>query len=519
MNYKILFVFFLSIFAGPLQAKWHRASSEHFVVYADDKASDIQEFAQNLEKYHSAMELITGREVGIPSPSNRVVIFAVGSARDVRKLAGPDSKNVAGFYVPRAGASRAFVQDIRNKKGYPDFSTVALLHEYAHHFLISSSRHAMPRWLSEGAAEFFASASFEGNGGVQIGRPAMHRAAELAYASEVSIEELLDPDLYEKRRRDKYDAFYGMSWALFHYLSFEESRKGQLTKYWELVREGQSSIDAAKNAFGDIDQLDREVSRYLHNRKMYSYNLRPDQISYGPVKIEQLAEGEAEMMEVRIRSQRGVNRELAEELVVLAREVAEKYDDDPGVLTALAEAEFDAGNDGAAIAAADKALAKDPSRTNAYVQKGYALFRLASEADDREAAFKDAMAPFSALNKIENDHPLPLIFYYRSFIERGVAPSEQAKAALERASELSPFDQGLAVETALMLASEGQIKFARSMLKPIASSPHIGSLGDYARETLDELVDVEEGVKWTPTHSSPLETPEETDEQISLATH
>ena len=48
------------------------------------------------------------------------------------------------LYEGRAGGSRAFVQDIRNTKGYPHFSTIVLLHEYAHHFLISSSRMPMP---------------------------------------------------------------------------------------------------------------------------------------------------------------------------------------------------------------------------------------------------------------------------------------------------------------------------------------------------------------------------------------
>ncbi len=513
MRGKLFLLATLFIFASPVQAKWHRASSEHFVIYADDSEDDVREFAENLEKYHAAMEVVTGREVDTPSPSNRVTIFAVGSQRDIRKLAGSDDDNVAGFYVPRAGASRAFVQEIRNKSGYPDFSTVVLLHEYAHHFLISSSRYAMPRWLSEGAAEFLASASFGRDGSVQMGRPAMHRAGELAYADDVSVEELLDPDLYEKRRGNRQDAFYGMSWALYHYLSFEESRRGQLTQYWQLIREGQLSIDAAENAFGDIKELDREISRYLRKSRMFSYNLKPDMISYGPISIEELPEGEAEMMEVRMRSQRGVNREQALELVIEARDVAERYPTDPGVLAALAEAEFDAGNDDAAIAAADAAIAIDPSRPNAYVQKGFALFRKAAEADDGEAGYREAMRPFSALNRIENDHPLPLIFYYRSFVARGTPPTEQARAALERASELSPFDQGLAVNAGIMLAGEGKIALARQTLMPVASSPHIGSLGELARDTLEALKSAEEGVAWSPANSNPFESTFMNDEE------
>jgi len=60
-----------------------------------------------------------------------------------------------------------------------------LLHEYAHHFLISSQRSAMPKWVSEGAAQFFASAAFEGDGSVKIGRPNGSRGFELTYAVRV----------------------------------------------------------------------------------------------------------------------------------------------------------------------------------------------------------------------------------------------------------------------------------------------------------------------------------------------
>lgn len=407
------------------------------------------------------MVLVSGRSVVAPSPSNRVTIFVVGSQRDIRKLSGSDSKSIAGFYVPRAGASRAFMQDIRNRSnGYPDFSTVILLHEYAHHFLIGSSRYAMPRWMSEGAAEFFASAGFNKDGSIQICRPAMHRAGELHYADEVSVHELLDAELYEQRRRKGYDAFYGMSWALYHYLIFGEERKGQLDEYAGLVMQGKNSLEAAKEAFGDIDVLDKEVERYLKQRKMFNIKLPPERISYGPISLRELPEGEAEMMDVRIVSQRGVTREQALELVVEAREIAARFPNDPGVLTALAEAEYDAGNDDAAIMAADRAIAIDPMRPNAYVQKGYALFRKAENADDPETAYSEAMKAFSALNRIENDHPVPLIYYYRSFVERGLPPNENARHALEWASRLAPFDQGLAMNAALMLAEEGKIGLA-----------------------------------------------------------
>ena len=41
--------------AQPALAEWHEASSDHFVIYADDKDTDLRKFAENLERYHSAI--------------------------------------------------------------------------------------------------------------------------------------------------------------------------------------------------------------------------------------------------------------------------------------------------------------------------------------------------------------------------------------------------------------------------------------------------------------------------------
>ncbi|MFZ9395354.1 MAG: DUF1570 domain-containing protein [Erythrobacter sp.] len=479
--------------ATPAHADWYEASSENFVIYADDSVKDIRKFAENLERFHQAMEIATGRKLEKPSPSNRVTIYVVGDDRDIDRLVGVKNSAIAGFYVPRAGGSVAFVQDIRFESGYPSFSTVVLLHEYAHHFLISSSRYAMPRWMSEGAAEFFAAAGFDSDGTVRTGRPAQHRAGDLYYASDVSVAELLDHELYAKRKSTTYDAFYGRSWLLFHYLTFSETRKGQLSQYWLELARGAPAVEAAKKVFGDFAALEKELDKYLKQRRMYEFKIPPGAIQLGPISLRALTQGEAKAMPLVIRSKRGVDKEEAAEVVADMRKVAAAFPDDAGVLSALAEAEFDSGNHDAAIAAADRAIAIDPAARNAYVQKGYALFAKAGEAEDVDAAYATAMKPFNRLNAIENDHPLPLIYYYRSYNERGREPSENAKHALERAYQLAQFDHSLATNVAMMQAGEGKILLAAETLAPVAADPHGGGLAKYAQDMITSLRQSTEG--------------------------
>lgn len=492
MKYWTIFLVALCI-AAPAKAEWHEASSDHFVIYSNSRANDIEDFAMKLERYHRAMELMTGRRIEPPSPSNRVTIFAVGSDRNLRDLYGDRDSSVAGFYVPRAGASRAFVPNIKIGSGEPDFSFTVLLHEYAHHFLIASSPHAMPRWLSEGAAEFFASARFPQDGSVQIGLPANHRAYELGNATEVSLRELLDPELYEKKRGRRYDAFYGRSWLLYHYLAFNAERTGQLSNYWRAIAGGMPSLEAAELVFGDLDVLESQLDSYLRQRRMKAMSYSPEEVPIGQVSVRKMSAGMGDMMMLNIHSQRGVSEEEALELLPKVREVAAHYPGDAEVLAALAEAEHDAGNDSEAVAAADRALAIEPGLTDAYVQKGLALFELAENAGDKEAAYKAALAPFTALNGLENDHPLPLIYFYRSYAARGMFPPESARHALERASQLALFDQALAMETALMQASEGKVEIASYTLAPLAANPHGGTLAAQAKALISALKDAPEG--------------------------
>jgi tetratricopeptide (TPR) repeat protein len=489
---RITIVVLALVAAQPARAEWYEASSDHFVIYADDKERDIQRFAQELERYHSAMASLTGRSADKPSPSNRVVIYVVGGQREIRELAGSKSRTIAGFYIPRAGGSRAFVQEIRHQKGYPHFSTIVLLHEYAHHFLTSSSRVPMPRWLSEGAAEFFAAATFNDDGSLMIGRAAQHRAGELVRADPVHVRELLDPELYKQQKSGRYDAFYGKSWLLYHYLTFSKEREGQLAQYQLNMVDGMGSLAAGEAAFGNLDALERELKSYLRGQFM-TFVINREKLATGTVTLRKIPPGEADIMPLVIRSQRGVNAEEAADILAEARTIATRHPQDPGVLAALAEAEFDSGNDAEAISAADRALSLDPANKNALIQKGYALFRQAPKADDRAAAFAAAMRPFEALNALENDHPLPLIYYFRSYAERGAVPPENARAALARAAELAPFDLGLQLTTAMMLITERKHSEARFFLAPIAASPHGGRAAEKARQLLDLLAQTPDG--------------------------
>ena len=363
----------------------------------------------------------------------------------MRKLADMKSKYVAGVYRPLAGNIVAIVPRLRS--GGSKFSLkpeIVLRHEYAHHFLFNITNRTFPLWFQEGFAEFYASGRNERDGTVVLGGAANHRAYELTFSGSVPINLLLDTRAYLSKKSKRYDEFYGRSWLLYHYLTFEKSRKGQMLQYEKYLNSGVAELEAGRKAFGDLSQLESDLNRYQMKKADHRnrHSSRPPQNR--PGLLRKLGKGESEMMPIIMESRTGVDEEEAKEVVAEARIIAAKYPDDPAVQEALAEAEFDAGYLDEAIAAADRALAKDDKRIRAQIQKIYAYRKKAEAAEDEEEAWKKVRRQIVAANRIETNHPIPLMEYYRSYRESGEEPPEIAVQGLQRALEIAPLRSGFA---------------------------------------------------------------------------
>lgn len=469
--------------SSPALATWREASSDHFLVYSSQSEKDIREFSATLERYHSALGYLYRLPSTKPSPANRVTIMVV-SPTEVRKLYGPGAGDIAGFYKPRAGASVAIVPRVDAGAGAQvSFSELVLLHEYAHHFLFQTYGGGFPGWFSEGFAEFFGTAQFKSNGSVGLGLPAKHRGYSLLTGRRVPIEDILAPGTKDING----DYFYGRSWLLTHYLTFSTARQGQLQQYLKLVSTGTGSVDSARQAFGDLAALDKELDVYLRRPRMSYMEIGAAALKPGTTTIRALSAGEEEILPVRIRSQLGVNKDEAAKLVVTAREIAKRHPDSSVVLAALAEAELDAGMVDAAVAAADAALKIDPQSQTALIMKGFSLLdRAASEDEEKaNASLRAARAAALAANKIEADDPRPLMLFY--FAQSG-KPTANAVAGLEHALALAPQDDGLRWTVVFRQLSDNRLEQAAQSLRPLAYSPHPSPQTARARAALEKAM-------------------------------
>ena len=456
-------------------AQWYEAKSRHFIIYSDQKEDELKTYATRLERYDQAVRKARGTPDPELTDANRLKVYVLRDQQAVGEMAG--GAGVAGFYLPRASGPLAFVHRGKASRDKWDLDAeTVFFHEYMHHLMLTElGSTALPIWMIEGYAEFFATAELLPDGGVRFGAVPTYRATTLfdadAYNVNLSIEEMVGGKMQD------YDQFefvslYGKGWLLAHYMTFEPSRRGQITRYVDGIQRGEPPLQSAKASFGDLKQLERELQRYLNRKTISSVTVPASDINVGPITLRMLTPAEVQALPVIMRSERGVTKSTAGLVARDARRIAERFPNDATVQAALAEAELDAKNTAAAIAAADRAIAADPKNSKALIFRGRAMME-AAKADPAKADWKAIRSFFVRANRLDARDPEPLMLFYQTFKESGQPATTSAIDGLFYAHELYPQDSSLRATVVRQLVIDGKLDAARKAYGPIAFNPHL----------------------------------------------
>lgn len=487
MRFKFVAVSLL-VFASPAAARWHVAQTDHFIVYSDDNADRTSHFAADLERFDMALRTMQNMPLETAPKGKRLTIYRYGTTDDMAVLYGDSQSGVGGFFIPRAGGSVAFVPSRATYDGTPGVrdqndalftAQIILFHEYTHYFMFKYFPAAYPAWYVEGFAEVYSTTTFLDDGRFRIGEPANHRGMQLFYGTPYSVKDLFKPE----QRDEDTSFYYSLGWIVTHYLTFTLSRAGQLEKYLVAVNKGVPSMEAATQAFGDLNRLNDEVQRYKSSRLM-GLEVKPTHPFAPKVTTRELTDPEQAIIMAKIHTERGVTKKSAPGVAAEARDNAKAYPANPFVQDELAEAELDAGNLDAADAAADRSLAAQPGDVDALIYKGAVRMKRAEKVP---AQYAEARNWFVKANRLDPESPEALIDYYLSFERAGEPIPEIAVMGLEKAYDLAPFDQGVRVLLARQLLTEGRAKPARNLLGPVAYSAHGGKLKEAARKMIEAV--------------------------------
>lgn len=476
---KLLLASAAMLAATGAQAEWYKASSKHFVVYADDREENVRAFTARLERFDKAIRVWHMAKEDVRGPSARVTVFLLNDTDAIQRLAG--NRNVAGFYEPRAGASVAFSP----RTGSGDLSATAILfHEYTHHWMLSTwTDAALPPWFVEGFAELHATALFRGEQ-VIFGAVPSYRSYTIGRMNLLPMDRMLRFDLGTLSDAET-DALYSHGWALTHYLTFDPERRKLLAEYVGALNSGKPVNPSMLVEGGG--NLDLKLNSYVRRPSLPSAAFGFDQLPIGPVEVTKLGAAEAAMMPAIIVSERGVDKKSAPQAAALARKLAAPFPNDPVAQNELAEAEYDlcdsddkgpASCFATAEAAADRALAADPKSIHAMLYKGLAQTAALKRGKVADAArWTAARRWFLSANKVDTEAPQPLIAFYDSFADAGAAPSANAQAALLYAYVLAPYDGALRTRATRVYLAQNKLAEAKIAIAPVAYSVGDGDLG------------------------------------------
>jgi hypothetical protein len=284
------------------------------------------------------------------------------------------------------------------------------------------------------------------------------------------------------------ESIYGRGWLLTHYLTFAPERKGQLDKYIALIGDGKPPLDAARQAFGDLRLLDRNLTTYRLQRKASVLQIPPSLFPKPQITITPLSPGAAEVMPLRLQSKVGVNGDTAEPLAVKVRQISAKNPGDPLVEITLAEAELDAGHLQTSEAAADRVLAADPASVDGMLYKGRAIIRKVDEATKPDAQLVAVARDWFLKAHAADPHdPEPLFEYFRTYVVTGETPTMKAIDALHRASSLVPQDANLRLMSGYQYLRDKDLTKARQTMAPIAYDPHSTKAATMARSMIERI--------------------------------
>src|SRR5205085_9596978 len=227
---------------------------------------------------------------------------------------------------------------------------------------------------------------------------------------------------------------------LTHYLLISDQRPGQLHRYLTLVGNGRAPEQAAQEAFGGIDSLERDFRRYRGQPRIPTLIVRFGQAPQpGPVNIETLSGGAGSLLWLQVQYRREPRGDDLQGLVRRVRARAAEMPNDPDALQLVADIEALAGNFEDAGRAVDALLALRPAAPKALLRKGLIEIAMLERDHVTDAAHWTAAREWLRRANVAGPDDAQILFeYYRAFERQGGRPPPPAVAALERALELVP---------------------------------------------------------------------------------
>lgn len=267
----------LVVAALPARAredKWVEVTSPHFKVVSNAGEKDARHIAAQCEIVRAVFQQ--------DFPSLRVdggvplTVIAVKDEESLKALlpeiwAQKNRMHPAGRF--QGGADEDFMTlrtDVRANGNENPYNTVYQEYVYS---VLRLNYSAMPVWLSTGTAMYYGNTIVDGDY-VEVGQPTRANIVTLQRSPLIPLADLMAADqrsaLYGQR--DQSPMFFAESWVLVHYLTLDPqaAKQDYVTKYMKAFQASDDGLEAARETFGDLNQLQVKIDAYARSMAFYT---------------------------------------------------------------------------------------------------------------------------------------------------------------------------------------------------------------------------------------------------------
>jgi tetratricopeptide (TPR) repeat protein len=283
---------------GP---RWIEARSAHFTVYSDGGLKQARQVAGQFEAIRDLFHRLW--PWARVDPSRPILILAAKDEGSLKALL-PEfweqkgSVRPGGIFVRSEERNYiALRTDLADEfEALEENPYHVVYHEYAH-LILDLNFGRLPAWVNEGLAEFYG-ATLIGRKETQQGKPLRSHIYLLRERKHLPLERLLKVDYQspEYNEQSRSTVFYAQSWALIHYFLLGDKgvHAQAFANYANLVKRDVKEEEAARQAFGDLDELGSALEAYVR-RSAFTYVRNPigNDAAAGPeVQSREVAEAE-----------------------------------------------------------------------------------------------------------------------------------------------------------------------------------------------------------------------------------
>lgn len=249
---------------APAKDTWTRVKTKNFVLVGNASEKDIRKVGAQLEQFQDALSrLLSNAKFTSSKPTTVVVFKSDGAYKPYKPLYNGKPANVAGYF--QSGEDVNYITLTPARQGENPYATI--YHELVH-LMVENTLRTVPSWFNEGIAELYSTFEVTGDDKkVTLGRPLAHHILTLREKF-IPLDVLFQVDgrssLYNEK--DKQGIFYAESWALMHYLMFDDNgaRRPQLGKFIGGLAAGRPVADSFRDAFQtDYKTMEKQLQKYV----------------------------------------------------------------------------------------------------------------------------------------------------------------------------------------------------------------------------------------------------------------